>query len=287
MAVSRSARAARSITGALRRGAHGGSLRRRLHHERRSGDDGPRGAARVEGRSRQLQRRALDGLSSSPRSPATPTWASARSAATRRTTRAALFVDERATPAQREALVAMARQLSNGVVGTVVQLTPTPIQFVDEGQAIRVSAELAPPDRRQGTEARPDLRRQAVVPPAVDGRRTPRWARRRERVQRRGARHQVERSEQALGVLRDVRLLELERSFIRERAPFWSDSVFADYGDPPSLERRSGLRRSIDLRLTSYPGSLIPVRSSLDPDIAHSMTATSAALLRPGATGGR
>lgn len=54
-------------------------------------------------------------------------------------TRSALFVDERATPIQRAALVAMATQLSKGVVGTVVELTPTAIQFVDEGQAIRVS----------------------------------------------------------------------------------------------------------------------------------------------------
>jgi hypothetical protein len=55
-------------------------------------------------------------------------------------TRAALFVDERATPAQRAALVAMAKRLSNGVVGTVVELTPAAIQFVDDGAAIHVSA---------------------------------------------------------------------------------------------------------------------------------------------------
>src|SRR5215210_1787215 len=56
-------------------------------------------------------------------------------------TRAAIFVDERATPAQRTALVAMARHHSNGMVSTVVELTPTPIQFVDDGPAIRVSAQ--------------------------------------------------------------------------------------------------------------------------------------------------
>ena len=55
-------------------------------------------------------------------------------------TRTALFVDARATPAQRTALVSMAKHLSHGLVGTVVELTPTPIQFVDEGAAIRVSA---------------------------------------------------------------------------------------------------------------------------------------------------
>jgi hypothetical protein len=55
-------------------------------------------------------------------------------------TRAALFVDERATAAQRTALVSMARQHSNGMVSKVVELTPTTIQFVDEPQAIRVAA---------------------------------------------------------------------------------------------------------------------------------------------------
>ena len=55
-------------------------------------------------------------------------------------TRAAIFVDERATPAQRTALVPMAKHHSNGMVSTVVELTPTTIQFVDEGPAIRVSA---------------------------------------------------------------------------------------------------------------------------------------------------
>jgi hypothetical protein len=55
-------------------------------------------------------------------------------------TRAAIFVDERATPAQRTALVSMAKQHSNGMVSTVVELTPTTIQFTNEPGAIRVSA---------------------------------------------------------------------------------------------------------------------------------------------------
>jgi hypothetical protein len=55
-------------------------------------------------------------------------------------TRAVVFVDERATPAQRAALVSMAKQLSNGVVDTVVELTPTAIQFVEDGKAVRVVA---------------------------------------------------------------------------------------------------------------------------------------------------
>jgi Protein of unknown function (DUF1326) len=54
-------------------------------------------------------------------------------------TRTALFVDERATPAQRSALVAMAKRLSNGVIDKVVELTPSAIQFVDDGTAYRVA----------------------------------------------------------------------------------------------------------------------------------------------------
>jgi Protein of unknown function (DUF1326) len=55
-------------------------------------------------------------------------------------TRAAIFVDERATPAQRDALVSMAKRHSNGMVSKIVDLTPTAIQFADEPGTIRVSA---------------------------------------------------------------------------------------------------------------------------------------------------
>jgi hypothetical protein len=54
--------------------------------------------------------------------------------------RSALFVDGRANPVQQMALVAMANELSNGMVGTIVQVTPSPIQFTDQGQTIHVSA---------------------------------------------------------------------------------------------------------------------------------------------------
>src|SRR5262245_37085258 len=56
------------------------------------------------------------------------------------TTRSAVFVDERANPAQRKALVSMAQRLSNGVVDKVVEITPTAIQFVDDGKSFRISA---------------------------------------------------------------------------------------------------------------------------------------------------
>jgi hypothetical protein len=53
--------------------------------------------------------------------------------------RSALFVDARATQAQQTALVAMAKELSS-VMGTIVSVTPAPIQFADRHDEIAVSA---------------------------------------------------------------------------------------------------------------------------------------------------
>lgn len=55
-------------------------------------------------------------------------------------TRAALLVDARATAVQRDALVAMVKALSNGVVRSVVEVSAAPIEFVDSGHALRVTA---------------------------------------------------------------------------------------------------------------------------------------------------
>src|SRR6476659_869102 len=54
--------------------------------------------------------------------------------------RTAMFVDQRANTAQQIALVSMASELSKGLVGTIVQVTPTPIEFADHGSEINVSA---------------------------------------------------------------------------------------------------------------------------------------------------
>src|SRR5262245_12762604 len=54
--------------------------------------------------------------------------------------RSAVFVDARANGAQQLALVAMANELSRGLVGTIVQVTPTAIEFADRGGEIEVSA---------------------------------------------------------------------------------------------------------------------------------------------------
>jgi hypothetical protein len=53
--------------------------------------------------------------------------------------RAAIYVDSRATAAQRKALVAMVRSLSGNLIGSVLEETPAPIQFVDNGHEIEVS----------------------------------------------------------------------------------------------------------------------------------------------------
>src|SRR6266568_3657408 len=55
------------------------------------------------------------------------------------TVKSAMYVDARANGAQQIALVAMANALSNGLVGTIVQVTPAPIAFADHGSEIQVS----------------------------------------------------------------------------------------------------------------------------------------------------
>src|SRR5262245_47625598 len=54
--------------------------------------------------------------------------------------RSAIYVDARANAAQQLALVAMANELSKGIVGAIVQVTPAPIQFADHGSEIQVTA---------------------------------------------------------------------------------------------------------------------------------------------------
>jgi hypothetical protein len=56
------------------------------------------------------------------------------------TVKSAILVDQRANPAQQIALVAMANELSNGLVGTIVNVTRAPIEFADHGGEIQVSA---------------------------------------------------------------------------------------------------------------------------------------------------
>jgi hypothetical protein len=55
-------------------------------------------------------------------------------------TRTALFVDARASDAQRDALVTMAKTLASRVVGTVAEVTPASIEFVSGDHDVRVVA---------------------------------------------------------------------------------------------------------------------------------------------------
>jgi len=52
----------------------------------------------------------------------------------------ALFVDQRANPAQQFALVAMARELTGSLMGSIVSVTPAPIQFTESGSEISITA---------------------------------------------------------------------------------------------------------------------------------------------------
>ncbi len=54
--------------------------------------------------------------------------------------KSSVIVDERANPAQRMALVAMANELSSGIMGKIVGVTSAPIQFAEEHDAIQVAA---------------------------------------------------------------------------------------------------------------------------------------------------
>ena len=57
----------------------------------------------------------------------------------RATTKSAVYVDSRANAAQQIALVAMASELSKGLVGTIVRVTAAPIQFAESASDVHVA----------------------------------------------------------------------------------------------------------------------------------------------------
>jgi hypothetical protein len=57
----------------------------------------------------------------------------------RATVHSSVFVDQRANPAQRLALVAMANNLSNGLLGSVVNVAAAPINFTENAQEVAVT----------------------------------------------------------------------------------------------------------------------------------------------------
>jgi hypothetical protein len=54
--------------------------------------------------------------------------------------RSTVFVDQRANPAQKMALVAMANDLSKGLMGNIVSVTQAPIQFAENKDTVQVAA---------------------------------------------------------------------------------------------------------------------------------------------------
>jgi hypothetical protein len=54
--------------------------------------------------------------------------------------RAVVYVDERANPAARRALVKMADELSRGLISEIVDVKPAPIQFDSSAHAVQVTA---------------------------------------------------------------------------------------------------------------------------------------------------
>ena len=80
------------------------------------------------------------------------------------------------TRAQQLALVAMANELSKGTVGTIVQVTPAPIQFADQGRRSSVPTNRSSLAVNKVTDARPDLRRACSGSTRSCRRRRRRWA---------------------------------------------------------------------------------------------------------------
>jgi hypothetical protein len=66
--------------------------------------------------------------------------------------KAAVMVDERATAAQRDALVAMVKTLSRGLADTIVEVKAVPITFVRDGQSFTVKAGAAELDVQTNIE---------------------------------------------------------------------------------------------------------------------------------------
>ena len=99
-----------------------------------------------------------------------------RSAARSRQSEAAMFVDERANAAQQLALVAMANELSKAAHRHHRQRDAGADSVRRHGGEIDVVGRPGRARRQQAPDARSDLRREAVVPPARVGRRRRRWA---------------------------------------------------------------------------------------------------------------
>ena len=123
----------------LCRSADGGDLRRRLHHQRRGGTAGREAVLAWKVDRGRFNGVPLDGLAVVAAVAADGNLGVHEIGGDDANTRAALFLDERATPVQRQALVSMVKALSGRMVGNVVEVSPAPIQFVTDNSDIRVA----------------------------------------------------------------------------------------------------------------------------------------------------
>ena len=202
-------RARRRSTGTYVEARTVGGLRRRLRHQRRGGDGRPRGAARVEGRQRPVQRRVArrPGRRRRGRRRRQPERARDRRRRGEHP-RGAVRRRARDRGAAQGAGRHGRRRSPAAVVGDVVEVTPASIEFVagDHDIQRRGADRCGSPCARTWTTTRRCGNKQWFDPLStvhhadmgIDGR---------ERVQRRVARHEVERPEQALRVLRDLLVL--------------------------------------------------------------------------------
>lgn len=83
---------------------------------------------------------SLDGLSVVAALSGTANLGMVEMGGERAAVRSTVVVDDRANPAQRMALVAMANELSKGVMGTVVSVSSAPISFAGNDNHIQVAA---------------------------------------------------------------------------------------------------------------------------------------------------
>ena len=106
--------------------------------------------------------------------------------------KAIITVDPRATAAQRDALVRLVRELSGGLITHVVRVDTAPVRFATSQNYVEVSVpDSVHAHRQQGDEARPELRRDAVVQAVHEARALRDGRCRSSRVFGAGPRHQV------------------------------------------------------------------------------------------------
>ena len=116
--------------------------------------------------------------------------------------RAVVYVDQRATPAERRALVKMAGELSRGLISEIVEVKAAPVTFDSSAHAVAGHRRRRIAVGHETHAPRPELRRDEVVHAVHAARVSDDGHHRGVELQRPRAGHPVERSAQALVVLR-------------------------------------------------------------------------------------